>query len=283
MPDPGDDCSEPPGPRPIKRVEKVVNAEELVVRDRPVPVERIIERVVELVHIRERLGTIELVPWGPDGVRYVCILLWDSAGYRQLANSFGIDEWRRWDATSGEFWDLFLAGCQEAPDSPVSDDDDWRPLAVDDNRSFLWSERATRSLARQITSKHATACRAADDGSVPWEFTGPLELVAVGARTIRNRSQSDRPGVSYVESVEVEIDWGSLRSAHVQPRELADAVSHYTQAHVDLDGTETAGGLPTPGSFSDPLKDPAVKSALTGGIKKAVLFIGKIVWSGGAA
>lgn len=272
-----DDCSEPPDPRPIQRVEEVV------VRGRPAPVDLAIDTVVELVQIRQRLGTIELVPWGPDGVRYICVLLWDSAGYRQLANTFGMDEWRRWDATSGEFWDLFLAGCQEAPDSTVSGDDDWRPLAVDDHRSFLWSERATRRLAHQITAMHATACRAADDGSVPWEFTGPLELVAVGARTIRNRSEGDRPGVSYVETVEVEIDWGSLRSALIQPRELADAVSHYTQAHVDLDGAQIPGGLPTPGSFTDPLKDPAVKSALTGGIMKAVRFVGKIMWSGGAA
>lgn len=272
-----DDCSKPPDPRPIQRVEEVV------VRGRPVSVDRAIETVVELVQVRQRLGRIELVPWGPDGVRYVCVLLWDSAGYRQLANSFGVDEWRRWDATTGEFWDLFLAGCQEAPNSTASGDDEWRPLAVDDNRSFLWSERATRRLAHQITAMHATACRAADDGSAPWEFTGPLELVAVGARTIRKRSEGDRPGVSYVETVEVEIEWGSLRSAHIQPRELADAVSHYTQAHVDLDGAEIAGGLPTPGSFTDPLKDPAVKAALTGGIMRAVQFVGKIMWSGGAA
>lgn len=272
-----DDCSEPPDPRPIKR------DEEVVVRGRPERVDREIETVVELVQIRQRLGTIELVPWGPDSVRYVCVLFWDSTGYRQLANTFGVDEWRRWDTTTGEFWDLFLAGCQEAPDSPANIEGDWRPLAVHDHRSFLWSEQATRRLADQITSLHAAACRAANDGSMPWEFTGPLELVAVGARTIRTRREGDRPGVSYIETNEVELDWGSLRSAFIEPRDLSDAVSHYTQAHVDLDGTELPGGLPTPGSFSDPLRDPAVKSALARGIMKGVRFVGKIAWSGGAA
>jgi len=131
------------------------------------------------------------------------------------------------DISSGEFWDLFLAGCQDAPDRDLAVSADWRPLAVGDTRSILWSERATRSLARQITALHKPACLGTDDAWLPWEFTGPLELVAVAARRVRTRHEGD-PIRAYVETVE--IDWGSLRSAHLEPRDVPDAVTLYTQA-----------------------------------------------------
>lgn len=243
-------------------------------------VEKVVESVVDFTDIQRRLLNVDLDPWGPDGVRYVCVLLWDSVGYRHLANSFGVDAWLRWDASSGEFWDLFLAGCRAAPHTDTTATGDWRPLAVGDARSFLWSERAAHGLARQIAARHRSARGEAHDDSGPWEFTGPLELVAVGARRIRTRRASDPAGV-YAETVE--IDWGSLRSAAIEPRELSDAVSHYTQAHVDLDAAVIADPLPVPGSFTDPLKDPATRSALARGIMKAIGFIGKVTWSGGAA
>ena len=265
--------------RPEREVTRVVE----VFTDRPEHVDKVVERVITVTQVRERLLNIELDPWGPEGVRYVCFLIWDSAGFRHLANTFGVDDWERWDASSGSFWDLFLAGCSGDPhaesDTAIPAED-WRPLAAGDARSFFWSERAARSLAQQITAIHS---REAKDGSAPWKFTGPIELVAVGARSIRRR-ETDKSGRT-IETRTVEFDWGSLRSAIVEPHQLPDAVTHYTQSHVDLDVAALTGGLPTPGAFDKPALDPAIKSAISRAITSSVLFVGKLIWSsrGGAA
>src|ERR1700677_4530173 len=60
-----------------------------------------------------RLRHVPHSPWGPDGVRYVSILFWDEQGYRALYNGVDDAAWKRWSVTSGETWDLFLAGCYQ--------------------------------------------------------------------------------------------------------------------------------------------------------------------------
>ena len=57
-----------------------------------------------------RLREVPLDDWGPDGVRYVTILFWNELGFRLLENQYSATESERWYYSSGEFWDLFLAG-----------------------------------------------------------------------------------------------------------------------------------------------------------------------------
>ncbi|MGH3799130.1 MAG: hypothetical protein ACRDTD_03175 [Pseudonocardiaceae bacterium] len=44
----------------------------------------------ELDSIQQRLTRIDLDQWGPDGLRYVCILFWNELGYRMLAHHFDV-------------------------------------------------------------------------------------------------------------------------------------------------------------------------------------------------
>jgi len=266
-------------PEHVRTERKVERVRDVVVQ-RDAVVEKIVERVITVAHVVERLLNIELDPWGPEGIRYACFLIWDSAGFRHLANAFGADDWERWDASSGEFWDLYLAGCSGDPHrdgDTAKPPNDWRPLSAGEARSFFWSGHAARSLAEEIATKHAIACRHSDDNSMPWTFTGPIELVAVGVRRSRQSDIDTAGGV--FETRRIEFDWGSLRSALVEPQILPDAVTHYTQSHVDLDSAALAGGLPTPGAFEKASMDPAVKSALSSAIQKTVWFVAKLVWS----
>ena len=171
-------------PEHVRTERKVERVRDVVVQ-RDAVVEKIVERVITVAHVVERLLNIELDPWGPEGIRYACFLIWDSAGFRHLANAFGADDWERWDASSGEFWDLYLAGCSGDPHrdgDTAKPPNDWRPLSAGEARSFFWSGHAARSLAEEIATKHAIACRHSDDNSMPWTFTGPIELVAVLSR-----------------------------------------------------------------------------------------------------
>ncbi|MFD7729113.1 hypothetical protein ACFV6F_01825 [Kitasatospora phosalacinea] len=192
----------------------------------------------DLNQIVHRLTSVELDPWGPDGVRYVCILLWDHQGYRRLGNEIDAATWLRWDTSSGQFWDLFLAGCtygdqrhRENPDLPLGVDgrDEVGPRS---HWTYSWSASAAARIAAALAQKAAQA------GAPHWKFTGPLELVTVGARRVEG---------------EVVIDWAGLRSAQVTANVLPTAVSDYTEAHVTLDGDVVPDEFPTPGSFEDDL------------------------------
>lgn len=98
---------------------------------------------------------------------------------------------------------------------------------------FRWSRPAFDQLANEV------ATRARIAGTIrPWSFSGPIELVAVGAR--RHREQID-------------IDWASLRSAAISASQLADAVAYYTEAHVMADPDLLPDFLPAPGDFEDDL------------------------------
>ncbi|GAA2919896.1 MULTISPECIES: hypothetical protein [Streptomyces] len=74
--------------------------------------------------------------------------------------------------------------------------------------------------------------------SPPWTFSGPLELVAVGAR----RAGRD-----------VDIDCAGLRSAKISADALSGAVSDYTETHVTLDSDLVPDQLASPGDFRDDL------------------------------
>ncbi|MFF4264609.1 hypothetical protein ACFY7Y_03975 [Streptomyces virginiae] len=196
----------------------------------------------DIVH---RLEQVTLSPWGPDGVRYVCVLLWDYQGYRQLNNQIDTASWLRWTNSSGQFWDLFLAGCtygdhRDDRDRILPSRDKPLPLGLEvqaqaaqpSGWTYCWTQAASDRIADEMARK------AHEVGAPRWEFTGPLELVAVGAR--RDASQ-------------VVIDWASLRSVKLSAGALAKAVSDYTEAHVSLDGDLVPGPFPTPGSFHDNL------------------------------
>lgn len=44
----------------------------------------------DLDNINHRLAHVDLEQWGPDGVRYVCILFWNELGYRMLSHHFDV-------------------------------------------------------------------------------------------------------------------------------------------------------------------------------------------------
>ncbi|WP_328863557.1 hypothetical protein [Streptomyces virginiae] len=183
-------------------------------------------------------------PWGPDGVRYVCFLFWDHHGYRHLTNQIAGETWSRWHHSSGEFWDLFLAGCyaygsdgyygdRGLPLTPEQEyRSDWRTSGGHDYPQMLWSQRQSNKLARELRAEARRAGAPARDPA------GPLELVAVGAR--RNGD-------------EVDFDWASLRSAAISTSALGAAVSDYTEAHISGDADLVPDDFPVPGSFEDRL------------------------------
>lgn len=161
--------------------------------------------------IKHRLRNVHFEPWGPDGVRYVCVLFWDELGFRLLRNHVSADTWDGWHESSGQFWDLFLAGCYRY-ESAWAYGERALELAKAD-QPFYWSRRMTEGLA-QIMSESASNAGAIK----PWSFTGPLELVTVGAR----RKDAD-----------LEIEWESLRAINVDAIQLTEAVSYYTESHVN--------------------------------------------------
>jgi hypothetical protein len=182
-----------------------------------------------LESIAERLKWHPHAEWGPDGVRYVCILFWNDHGYRILRNTYSAKDWERWDMSSGEFWDLFLAGCYiyGRPDHYGN-----TALALAEGRTpFYWSKQKSDLLAETFSrnSVGTTADR-------PWSFTGPLELVVVGARR-------------YGE--EVEFEWPGLRAIQLSDKPLGQVVADYTEAHVQNDAGLLSPGLPAPGDFQD--------------------------------
>ncbi|MFJ4585091.1 hypothetical protein [Streptomyces echinatus] len=181
----------------------------------------------------KRLENVRVDPWGPAGVRYVCVLFWDYHGYRHLTNQIDRDTWERWHWSSGQFWDLFLAGCYSYGPRDCYGDTGL-PLTPEGPHEvpFYWSHFASEDLAREITAEARRA------GGQPWQFSGPLDLVAVGAR---------RAGR------EVDIDWPSLRSVKIPTAALGAAVSDYTEAHVSLDAELVPDSLPSPGDFQDTL------------------------------
>ncbi|MCX5345882.1 hypothetical protein [Streptomyces atratus] len=186
-----------------------------------------------LREIIKQLEYVRLDPWGPDGVRYVCVLFWDYHGYRYLTNQIDRQTWERWHWSSGQFWDLFLAGCYSYGPRDCYGDRGL-PLTPEgpNETPFYWSQFASEDLAREMAQESHHS------GIPPWRFSGPLELVAVGAR--RNGR-------------EVDIDWPGLRSAKVPANALSAAVSDYTEAHVTLDADLVPDSLPSPGDFQDTL------------------------------
>ncbi|MGH3908841.1 MAG: hypothetical protein ACRDTE_32365 [Pseudonocardiaceae bacterium] len=190
----------------------------------------------DLDRIDQRLARIDLDQWGPDGIRYVCILFWNELGHRMLSHQFDVRAWERWSHSSGEFWDLFLAGCYRYGPAHLYGDRA-EALAMDAETCgrvpFRWSRRKSDQLADQV------ATRARQAGTIrPWDFSGPIELVAVGAR--RRQQQID-------------IDWASLRSATMSAHQISDAVAYYTEAHVLGDPELLPESLPSPGDFEDDL------------------------------
>jgi hypothetical protein len=181
--------------------------------------------------ISDRLHNVHLDPWGPDGVRYICILFWDFLGYRFLTNEFDRKKWESWSHSSGEFWDLFLAGCyMYAPEDYYGEIA--RPLTSGPKPPFYWNPSQSDRLAHEVAA-------AANHGGAPaWNFSGPLELVTVGARR---------------DGDDVAIDWASLRFARLSTIGLSDAVSYYTEAHIVLDADIMPKNLPSPGDFEDNL------------------------------
>jgi len=41
------------------------------------------------------------------------LLFWNDLGYRMLHHQFDAQTWQNWALSSGQFWDLFLAGCHQ--------------------------------------------------------------------------------------------------------------------------------------------------------------------------
>ncbi|MEU0896768.1 hypothetical protein [Streptomyces massasporeus] len=181
-----------------------------------------------------RLKYLRLDPWGPDGVRYVCFLFWDFRGYRHLTNQIDRETWERWHLSSGQFWDLFLAGCYSyGPPNCYGD----RALPLTSEGQFgappiLWSERQTKVLARELSAEARQA------GAPAWSPSAPLELVTVGARR---------------DGQDVAFDWASLRSAAISANALGAAVSDYTESHIGMDPEIIPDDLPVPGDFEDNL------------------------------
>src|SRR5262249_41550020 len=121
-----------------------------------------------LESIEERLNWHPYAEWGPDGVRYVCILFWNDHGYRILRNMYSAKDWERWDMSSGEFWDLFLAGCYMYGQPDHYGD---RALVLAEGKiSFYWSKLQSDLLAE--TFRRNTIETTARQ---PWSFNGPLE------------------------------------------------------------------------------------------------------------
>lgn len=204
--------------------------------------------------IRQRLMGIDLDQWGPDGLRYVCLLFWDELGYRLLDHKFDVRTWERWSFSSGEFWDLFLAGCYRYGTAHHYGGRA-ETLATDPETGgrmpFRWSRQKSAELAHEV-AKHARYAQTMR----PWDFTGPIELVAVG---VRRRRQ------------DIDLDWASLRSAKVSADQLSDAIAYYTEVHISGDAALLPESLPAPGDFEDDLPKELLRD-----LSRHVGLIGKL-------
>jgi hypothetical protein len=228
--------------------------------------------------IYDRLQGIDLEEWGPGGWRYVCILFWNYEGYRHLRNSFDVSYWERWSRSSGEFWDLFLAGCHKGEPNPSehrflltgeespqhrppftsaeppklrspftgAEPSEHRfPLNSEESEFFIWDAEEAGLLAKEIADLAERHILSADLEHVvePWTFTGPIDLAVVLAQ----RHESGIKGI--------DIEWATLRGAEIRAHDLPEAIGSYTEFHIDDDDTmtpeEILGDLPIPGSFKD--------------------------------
>ncbi|GAA5094696.1 hypothetical protein [Nocardia iowensis] len=208
--------------------------------------------------ISERLRQIRFEPWGPDGVRYLCILFWNELGYRMLYNRFNSRAWTQWSKSSGDFWDLHLAGCHGYKDEPPNGRRSSRgetqslPLATGwtKRRAIYWNYDSAMRFADEVAS---VASRA---GVTPgWRFEGPIELVVIGARRPHSTGIpfDSPPAAGCTIEYAHELDWASMRTKQFTAAELPDAVSYYTEAHVLHDADVIPDNLPKPGDFVDSL------------------------------
>ena len=232
---------------------------------------------ITLQDIYGHLAGIDLEKWGPGGDRFVCILFWNYEGYRHLENSFDVSDWEKWSRSSGEFWDLFLAGCfTRSSPRRLSRAHGSRhqyglgqakSLARDESKYFCWNEAQAARLAQQVADLADKNARTAHLTHIfrPWTFTGPIDLVAV--RAVRNRDRT------------IIIDWASLRGGLIRSRDLPEAIGSYTEAHIDDDDTlkpeDILGGFPIPGSFED-METPEIERLLL----RHIPGLGKIILKG---
>jgi hypothetical protein len=202
--------------------------------------------VTTLMALRQRLDELRVYPWGPDGTRYMCVLFWDDLGYRILDNTVDAETWSRWSRSSGEFWDLFLAGCYDGASPDLYGTR--AQILADGPRPFLWNSEKSAALARHFSD---AAMRA---GAIPqWEFSGPIELVVVAVR------KGEEP------------DWASLRAVRIDAVRLGEAVAAYTEAHVSLDPDVLPDFLVAPGDFADDLPREVLRELL-----RQIGFIGRL-------
>jgi len=157
-------------------------------------------------------------------VRYVSFLFWDEQGYRALLNVVRDEDWSTWHDSSGDFWDLFLAGCYQY-EGPECYGGRARPLSAGSTPVY-WSWEKAKELMLDVEERSEGA----------WRFDGPLELVVVGARRAEDGA---------------DIDWQSLRSMSIDPERLGTAAAFYTEAHIRLDAEALRGDFPAPGDFTD--------------------------------
>jgi hypothetical protein len=216
--------------------------------------------------IFRRLECVDFQDWGPDQTRYVCILFWNQTGYRLLRNTINTDTWNQWDKSSGQAWDLHLAGCSEERGRYG----DERVLIENPGVPVYWSYRQSRLLAHEIVANARRHSEELKHSPELREFTGPIELVTIGARRRRihnPESFRDRQG-------DIEIDWASLRTMPISEQvasRLGEAITYYTEAHVMLDASILPENLPAPGDFHDDLPRELLRDAAKRGS-----FVGKI-------
>ena len=162
-------------------------------------------------------------------MRWVAVLFWNLEGYRQLRTVINAAKWHSWSSMSGHLWDIFFAGCEQyVPDSNAL-------KLTDDDPPVRWNEQRSIDLALEI-SQMSEAAANLHPGIDKWTFSGPLEMVLVGARR-------DTDG-------EVVIDWKTTRAMKLDATDLDAAVSHYTTRHERLDDPE-ATRFTAPGDCDD--------------------------------
>ena len=129
--------------------------------------------------------------------------------------------------STGQFWDLFLAGCYEYERDESHERHDperytesavrsrWPglPLAEEatlkGSRHFFWDKEKSDELAVEI------AALAEQSGTLrPWTFSGPVDLVTVGARRAPDG--------------EIQLDWAGRCSTSIRALDLPLAIAHYT-------------------------------------------------------
>lgn len=203
----------------------------------------------DLESIIERLTWHPHEKWGPDDVRYVCVLFWNDHGYRMLENTYSATDWEKWDISSGDFWDLFLAGCYRYQ-GPDYYGDRALPLAGG-KIPFYWSKRQADLLAKSFHDNSIDVLT-----GQPWSFSGPLELVAVGARRYGD---------------EIRFEWSGMRAIQLSDQPLGMIVANYTEAHIADDAEILPPWLPVPGDFKD---DPTLREIFNS-IVSVLPFIGK--------